>query len=219
MGLRSAVLRVKHRETPMQFLVFPMTHMAQADFYRDVTRMLRDTDVIVAEGVKGRSALGSTLTATYRILARRPGINLVQQSIGYEKLGKPVINPDVTSAEFVTAWRKAPLRHRVRPLDLADHHRPHPIPPRPPPHRRPPPTLGKTRRTRPAHSRPRPPRVQEPPPETHPTRRRTQTLQTRARTTARITQPPPRTRRRRGKNRQTRRYPHRTNTQRVKRQA
>jgi pheromone shutdown protein TraB len=113
LGLRSAVMRVKHRETPMQFLVFPMTHMAQADFYREVTRMLRGTDMIVAEGIKGRSALGSTLTATYRVLARRPGINLVHQSIDYGKLGKPVIYPDVTSVEFATAWRKAPLRQRV----------------------------------------------------------------------------------------------------------
>ncbi|HEY1484464.1 MAG TPA: hypothetical protein VGF84_00085 [Micromonosporaceae bacterium] len=102
LGLRSAILRLKHRTTPMQFLIFPMTHMARAEFYREVGRILREADIIVAEGVKGRSVLGFTLTATYRILARRPGINLTHQSIDYKLLGKPVINPDVTNAEFAT---------------------------------------------------------------------------------------------------------------------
>jgi hypothetical protein len=35
-GLRSAVIRLKHREKPMQFLIFPMLHMAHEGFYREL---------------------------------------------------------------------------------------------------------------------------------------------------------------------------------------
>jgi hypothetical protein len=113
LGLRSAAMRLHRRGTPMTFLVIPMVHMANAGFYRDVTRLLRDTDLIVAEGIRGKSTLGSVLTATYRVLGRRRATNLVEQEIPYTALGKPVINPDVTAAEFGMAWQKAPLRQRV----------------------------------------------------------------------------------------------------------
>ncbi len=46
-----------------------------------------------------------------------------------------------------------------RPLDLDRHRRPHPAPARPSPHRRPPPTLGETRRARSPHPDPSPPWV------------------------------------------------------------
>ncbi len=35
LGLRSAALRLKHRTVPLRFVVIPMTHMANAGFYRD----------------------------------------------------------------------------------------------------------------------------------------------------------------------------------------
>ena len=81
----------------------------------------------------------------------------------------------------VLARLPAPLRHRThlpirqehprldhpravhpragRPLDLADRRRLHPTAPRPQPRRRPPPALGTTPPTRPAHPRPGPSRV------------------------------------------------------------
>ena len=88
--------------------------------------------------------------------------------------------------------RSAP--RRGRPLDLADHRRAHPTPARPPPGRRPTPTLGKTRPPGPAHPSQGPPRLSEHPPDDPAPRPRTQTQPTRPRTPARLPQPTPRTR-------------------------
>jgi len=120
LGLRSAALRLRHRHTPLQFLVIPMLHMANAGFYREVTRLLRDVDIVVVEGVRGRSAIGTTLTATYRVLRLRR-IELVPDRVRYRELGTPVIAPDVNAAEFRHEWRKMPwwTRAALWPLLLA----------------------------------------------------------------------------------------------------
>ncbi|HEU0238858.1 MAG TPA: hypothetical protein VFR11_06200 [Micromonosporaceae bacterium] len=108
LGLRSAALRLRHRHTPLQFLVIPMLHMANAGFYREVTRLLRDADVVVVEGVRGRSAIGTALTATYRVLRLRR-IELVPDNVPYRALGKPLVAPDVTAVEFKREWRNMSL--------------------------------------------------------------------------------------------------------------
>ena len=86
---------------------------------------------------------------------------------------------------------KTPQPSRRRPVDLADHRRPHPTPPRPPPRRGPPPALGTPGPTPPAHPRPGPAGVSQPPPEDRPSRQCTQTRPTRPRTPTRLEKPPP----------------------------
>jgi len=71
--------------------------------------------------------------------------------------------------------------HR-RPVDLADHRRPHPAPSRPSPRRGPPPPLGTTCRTSPAHTCTRPPGVPAPPREDAPPGSGAETLEARPRT-------------------------------------
>jgi hypothetical protein len=105
LGLRSAALKLRHRGSPLQFLVIPMVHMANAGFYRDVTRLLRDVDIVVVEGVRGRSAIGMALTATYRVLRMRR-VEMVDQDLPYSTLGKPLVTPDVNADEFKVEWRK-----------------------------------------------------------------------------------------------------------------
>ena len=41
-GIRSAVLTLKHRTTPLRFVLFPMVHMAEPDFYRSVAAQAAD---------------------------------------------------------------------------------------------------------------------------------------------------------------------------------
>jgi hypothetical protein len=112
LGLRSAALRLRRPRTPLEFLVVPMVHMANAGFYRDVTRLLRDVDIVVVEGVRGRSAVTTALTATYRVLRWRR-VELVRDNIPYANLGKPLVTPDLTAGEFMDEWRKVPPIQRA----------------------------------------------------------------------------------------------------------
>jgi hypothetical protein len=54
LGTRSAVLR--RRGSELNFLIFPMMHVATPAFYAEVTRLLGGCAVVVVEGVTGRPA-------------------------------------------------------------------------------------------------------------------------------------------------------------------
>src|SRR5262245_50615660 len=97
-GVRSAVLRLRNRDSALQFVIYPMVHIARAEFYGEVTARLRDASLVVAEGVRpsaGRrgSALASALTLSYRIARFNRRANLVEQDIDYIALGVPVLKP------------------------------------------------------------------------------------------------------------------------------
>jgi hypothetical protein len=125
-GVRSAVLRLTLRATPLRFEIFPMVHIGEPAFYTAVTERLRRCDLIVAEGVgrsgspdesvrsrwAGRSAV-SALTASYRIPAWFERSGLVKQNINYDTLSVPVVYPDMTGQQFATGWRAVPLRQRA----------------------------------------------------------------------------------------------------------
>src|ERR1035438_2040796 len=83
-------------------------------------------------------------------------------------------------------------------MDLADHHRLCPAPPRPAARRGPAPALGTARPARTADPGPGPPRVPEHPRDPALPDQRTETRQTRPRPAARIEEPPPGTPSRRG---------------------
>jgi hypothetical protein len=66
LGVRSAIVRLRRRETPLQFVLYPMIHMAKPAFYAAVAARLKQANVVVAEGVGGgrgkRSVLIGALT-------------------------------------------------------------------------------------------------------------------------------------------------------------
>lgn len=97
-----------------------------------------------------------------------------------------------------------------RPVDLADHRRPHSTPPRPTARRGPPPPLGTTRRAPSAHPGPGPPGVPAPPREDPPSRGCSETLPARPRTSNRLTKPQASPTPRAREDRETSRDPHRT---------
>ncbi|MFB9236327.1 hypothetical protein ACFFWC_12325 [Plantactinospora siamensis] len=117
LAVRSAVIRLRRRETPLQFVLYPMIHMAQPAFYRAVTARLRRADVIVVEGVGGgrrkHSVLAGALTLSYSALRWNRRAKLVEQHIDYAALGVPLIHPDVSLEEFSAGWRRVPLAHRL----------------------------------------------------------------------------------------------------------
>lgn len=108
-AVRSAVITLRRRETPLKFVLFPMMHVASPAFYRDVAKRLAGCDLIVTEGVRGRSAQVGALTMAYRFAPRRARNGLVEQS--YSTLlpaDVPTINPDVSAAEFAAQLRELP---------------------------------------------------------------------------------------------------------------
>jgi hypothetical protein len=115
LGVRSAVIRLRRRDTALQFVLFPMIHMARPQFYRDVTTRLRRAQLIVVEGVHGgRTApLFRALTLSYRVLRFNRRTQLVEQDIDYKAIGVPIIGPDVSADEFRVDWRRVPWRDRM----------------------------------------------------------------------------------------------------------
>ena len=105
-GVRSAIVRLQHPQTPMRFMLFPMLHLGSADFYREVATRLRGCQLVVAEGIRGRSTAASALTRAYRLLRHSRRLGLVVQELDLNGLGVPVVRPDMSAAEFGRRWRQ-----------------------------------------------------------------------------------------------------------------
>ncbi|MEV6964003.1 hypothetical protein AB0M47_02730 [Hamadaea sp. NPDC051192] len=116
-GVRSAVIRMRHPTSKLQFVVYPMIHVAEPGFYAAVTNRLKRATVVVVEGVGGgakkRSLLASALMLSYRVLRFNRRMTLVEQNIDYASLDADVVNPDVSLEEFANGWRRVPLTHRL----------------------------------------------------------------------------------------------------------
>lgn len=85
-GLRSAVITLTHRTTPLTFVLFPMVHVAEQQFYDEVAARARLCQLIVAEGVL------SKFVPLQEWMARHHRGHLVDQSaaLRLETLGVPV---------------------------------------------------------------------------------------------------------------------------------
>jgi hypothetical protein len=112
-GTRSAVLRLKRPGTALEFLVFPMIHVASPEFFAAVEERLRRCDLLVVEGVSGRSALVRAFTMTYRVIPANRRSGLVEDNIPYRSLGVPVICPDATAEDVERSWSQVPIQHRL----------------------------------------------------------------------------------------------------------
>lgn len=108
-AVRSAVIVMRRRGTPLTFVIFPMLHVASPAFYAQVHTRLKECDLIVAEGIRGRSWQVNTLTLAYGFAPRRRRNGLERQNNAtLLPAGVPVINPDVTAAEAISDLRKLP---------------------------------------------------------------------------------------------------------------
>ncbi|MET9476077.1 hypothetical protein [Streptomyces sp. NPDC002922] len=108
-AVRSAVITMRRTGTPLEFVIFPMLHVASPTFYSQVRIRLRECDLIVIEGIRGKSVGVSALTLAYRFAPRRRRNGLQEQR---EELLLPeavqVINPDVTAAEAIEDLKTLP---------------------------------------------------------------------------------------------------------------
>jgi hypothetical protein len=105
-GVRSAVLVLEKPGSAARFVLVPMLHLGTPGFYRAVRRRLQDCEVVVVEGVGGRTV--SVITLAYRIAGRVRRSGLVDQSRGLELAGLQarIVRPDLTAAQFARGWRK-----------------------------------------------------------------------------------------------------------------
>jgi hypothetical protein len=115
-GVRSAAITLRSPAAAMRIVLVPMVHLGTPDYYRAVTALLADCDLIVAEGISGKSATVRALTLAYRLPARRRDLGLTVQDIDYASLGRPVVCPDMTARQFGEGWRSVPLLHRLAVL-------------------------------------------------------------------------------------------------------
>jgi hypothetical protein len=86
MGIRSAVITLKRRQTPLRFVLFPMVHVGEPEFFREVAARAGECDLIVAEGAPSRYAPVQAWMAQFR------HDELVDQitALDLERLGVPV---------------------------------------------------------------------------------------------------------------------------------
>jgi hypothetical protein len=85
-GLRSAVITLTNRTAPLRFVLFPMVHVAEQQFYDEVAARARVCQLIVAEGVPARQVPAQSW------MARHHWGHLVDQAaaLRLESLGVPV---------------------------------------------------------------------------------------------------------------------------------
>jgi hypothetical protein len=85
-GIRSAVITLKHRVTPLRFVLIPMVHVAEPEFFREVAELAGTCALIVAEGAPSRYAPLQEMMAGVR------WDRLVDQltALDLEALGVPV---------------------------------------------------------------------------------------------------------------------------------
>lgn len=105
--VRHAIVVLRRRDTALRFMLVPMKHVACPEFYQQVRLRLGTCDLIVAEGLRGRTWQTRVLTMAYRFMPRRRRHGLVLQDYAtFLPPGIPVINPDVTAAQAVADLRE-----------------------------------------------------------------------------------------------------------------
>lgn len=109
LAIRSAVITMRRKDTPLTFVLFPMIHVASPAFYAQVRSRLAACDLIVVEGIRGRSRRLRAITLVYRLAPRRRRFGLVVQEQGaLLPDGVPVVNPDATAAETLADLKELP---------------------------------------------------------------------------------------------------------------
>jgi hypothetical protein len=110
--VRSVVVTLRRRETPLTFVLFPMIHVGSPAFYADVLARVGECDLAVVEGV-GAAREVSLLTLSYRTIRFNRRSGLVLQRDRLDSLGIPTICPDMDGASFSRGWARVPWLQRT----------------------------------------------------------------------------------------------------------
>jgi hypothetical protein len=113
LGARAAVVELRVKGSRCRFTFYPMIHLADSACYAEVSARLARHDLLVVEGVKGRTRAGDLLTLGYRMAGRHGRLGLQVQSRSLYEVGVPVVTPDITGPEFQRRWQQIPLSERA----------------------------------------------------------------------------------------------------------
>jgi hypothetical protein len=113
MGVQSAVIELRRKGTPCRFTIYPMIHIGEASFYREVSARLANHDLIVAEGIIGPSPTTDFMTQIYRSKTLQTRLGLQAQSGALYDVGVPLLTPDMTGPELERRWRDVGLPERA----------------------------------------------------------------------------------------------------------
>lgn len=111
-NVRSAIYRLKKGDDEFEVVLFPMIHIGEKDYYREVKRRLAECDVIFVEGVMSKRV--ALLTRSYRVIEKIKRLGLVTQSaLKLTEFGGKVVNADMSAHEFETGWSHLPLATKI----------------------------------------------------------------------------------------------------------
>jgi hypothetical protein len=112
LGLRAARLRFCAPSLP-DVILFPVIHLADGAFFRQVYQEALSSDVVLVEGI--RSPIVMRITRSYRWASRSKKLGLSLQPNCPIDTGLPgkIVNADVSAEEFKILWRRVPLYLRA----------------------------------------------------------------------------------------------------------
>lgn len=109
-GVRSARINLTSPGSAISVTLFPMVHVGEAEFYREVYDDAFVHDVALVEGV--RSPITKRVTRSYRWFIgskRLPGLILQPRSPEAGTVPARIIHADLSGEAFALVWAKVPL--------------------------------------------------------------------------------------------------------------
>lgn len=111
LSVRSAVISMCRRETPLKFALFPVFRVASPAFSRQIRARLRECDLIVAEGVEDRAPSLAGPGVPYRLAPRLRRNGLAAQDVStLLPDGVAVVRPEPTGGRAEPGPQKPPWR-------------------------------------------------------------------------------------------------------------
>lgn len=111
-GLRSARIEFRHRDSPVSVTVYPMVHVGEQSFYDSTYDEAFSHDVALVEGV--RSPVSRHLTRSYRWLnLGKLGLALQPKTPAQGTVSSRIVKADLSADEFHREWRKVALPIRA----------------------------------------------------------------------------------------------------------
>ena len=118
-GLRSAFYELESPNKKIKFFIFPMIHVGDPSYYKEIQKRLEGCDNIVFEGVK--SSKTWFIVQAYSIMAKRKSLGIVTQreALKIKDKGFNLIHGDISTEDFEKSWKNIPLFFRLGILILA----------------------------------------------------------------------------------------------------